>query len=241
MTTRLSDMPPALEHSGQPPLPPLPPAAPSTAPAIAGIPVPVSAMTREGVQALKARRTELSNQLTSATGRRDDAVQDLRRSPPGPARAGIEGRIAVLDGRIMQLETDIAANGQLLAAAPGALLTSETSAPNREFGPFGAGQLTAISIVSIVLVWSPLAFAAARVMLRRWAHPAAAPQVIESAARLERMEQAVEAVAIEIERISEGQRFVTQLMAKREQAPALGVGQAPAEPIRVGDAQTVAR
>jgi hypothetical protein len=34
------------------------------------------------------------------------------------------------------------------------------------------------------------------------------------------MEQAVDAIAVEVERISEGQRFVTSLMAKRE-SPAL--------------------
>ncbi|MCY7380267.1 MAG: hypothetical protein LH467_13135 [Gemmatimonadaceae bacterium] len=36
--------------------------------------------------------------------------------------------------------------------------------------------------------------------------------------RLARVEQAVEAVAIEIERISEGQRFVTRLMNERAQS-----------------------
>jgi hypothetical protein len=33
--------------------------------------------------------------------------------------------------------------------------------------------------------------------------------------RLERIEQAVDTIAIEVERISEGQRFVTRLMAER--------------------------
>lgn len=33
--------------------------------------------------------------------------------------------------------------------------------------------------------------------------------------RLERVEQAVESIAIEIERISEGQRYVTKLLAER--------------------------
>jgi hypothetical protein len=33
--------------------------------------------------------------------------------------------------------------------------------------------------------------------------------------RLARMEQAVEAIAIEIERVSEGQRFVTKLLSER--------------------------
>jgi hypothetical protein len=34
-------------------------------------------------------------------------------------------------------------------------------------------------------------------------------------ARLERMEHAVDAIALEIERISEGQRFTTKLLAER--------------------------
>jgi hypothetical protein len=39
--------------------------------------------------------------------------------------------------------------------------------------------------------------------------------------RLARMETAIEAMAIEVERISEGQRFVTRLLAEREQAKSL--------------------
>jgi hypothetical protein len=34
-------------------------------------------------------------------------------------------------------------------------------------------------------------------------------------ARLERVEQAVESIAIEMERVSEGQRFVTKLLVER--------------------------
>jgi hypothetical protein len=36
--------------------------------------------------------------------------------------------------------------------------------------------------------------------------------------RLERIEQAVETIAVEIERMGEGQRFVTKLLAAREPA-----------------------
>ena len=43
--------------------------------------------------------------------------------------------------------------------------------------------------------------------------------------RLERIERAVEAVAVEVERISEGQRFVTQVMSDRNnKLPSLGAG-----------------
>jgi hypothetical protein len=41
----------------------------------------------------------------------------------------------------------------------------------------------------------------------------------DSAKRLERMEHAIEAMAVEVERISEGQRFVTKLLAEREREP----------------------
>jgi len=49
--------------------------------------------------------------------------------------------------------------------------------------------------------------------------------MLEATRRMERMEQAIDAVAVEVERISEGQRFVTQLMAK-SQPERLGVPKA---------------
>ena len=49
--------------------------------------------------------------------------------------------------------------------------------------------------------------------------------------RMTRLEQAVESIALEVERISEGQRFTTKLLAERAQAePMRSVS--PAEPIR---------
>ena len=40
----------------------------------------------------------------------------------------------------------------------------------------------------------------------------------ESSERLERMERGIDAIAIEVERISEGQRFVTNLVASQPEA-----------------------
>ena len=45
----------------------------------------------------------------------------------------------------------------------------------------------------------------------------------EVSARLERMEQSIDAIAVEIERISEGQRFTTKLLAEVRDTPMLGV------------------
>ncbi|HJU88419.1 MAG TPA: hypothetical protein VJ672_03460 [Gemmatimonadaceae bacterium] len=55
-------------------------------------------------------------------------------------------------------------------------------------------------------------------LARGWARkqdkaiPRTPPDVI---ARLERMEQAIDSIAIEVERISEGQRFTTKLLSER--------------------------
>lgn len=49
---------------------------------------------------------------------------------------------------------------------------------------------------------------------------------IEMNARLERMEQAIEAMAVELERVGEGQRFITRVLAERPSSAALGTGAA---------------
>jgi hypothetical protein len=55
-----------------------------------------------------------------------------------------------------------------------------------------------------------------RALVRRWERePLQATVPPDVAARLERIEQAVDAVAIEVERISEGQRFTTKLLSDR--------------------------
>lgn len=205
----------------QPPSVPTPPPPPGSLPVgvqsgVTEIPLGLKPLSSADVDALKAKRNELSRQLTSVQSRRDEVSTELRRTT-GAGAKGLEQRLAVMDERIVQLERDIAANGRELARAPGELVNEEATAVR--YGPFSSGQLTAISIVSIVMVWGPLAWAAARMMLKRANQPKPSAQLLEGTARLERIEQAVDAMSIEIERISEGQRFVTQLMASR--APAL--------------------
>ena len=65
----------------------------------------------------------------------------------------------------------------------------------------------------------PLARAWARRIENRGAAPTSLPADVT--ARLERIERAVESVALEVERISEGQRFVTKVLADRGDTPRL--------------------
>ena len=56
-----------------------------------------------------------------------------------------------------------------------------------------------------------------RVMTKRIERQATAPVPIPAdvVARLERIEQSIDAVALEVERIAEGQRFTTKLLSER--------------------------
>src|SRR4051812_6973485 len=55
-----------------------------------------------------------------------------------------------------------------------------------------------------------------RGLTKRWDRPSLNETPPDVTARLERIEQAVEAVAIEVERIAEAQRFSAKLMAQKE-------------------------
>lgn len=78
-------------------------------------------------------------------------------------------------------------------------------------GPDVAVPLGAFATAIICAIGIPLARAYSRRMDADSKNPRIPSEV---AARLERMEQTLEAVAIEVERITEGQRFTTKLLSE---------------------------
>ena len=55
-----------------------------------------------------------------------------------------------------------------------------------------------------------------RGIVRRWDRKSVEPSMpTDTAARLDRIEQAIDAMSIQVERIAEGQRFVTRIMSDR--------------------------
>lgn len=226
------------EQLPTPPTPPTPPTIVTGGPGGDLIQIPARPLTAREVQALRQRGSELSRQLNSANNRRDQLAGQLE-DADGLNKQGIEQRIAQLDQRIMGIESDIAQNGRLLASAPASAL-ADASSGVRIVGPFGLnpGQMTGITIVGTIFIGFPLAIAMARNIWRRGRGAVAPAPNPESAQRMERLEQAVDAIAIEIERISEGQRFVTRILTEGS-APALGVGQKAAEPVRLPDRESV--
>ncbi|MEP7001578.1 MAG: hypothetical protein ABI969_13920, partial [bacterium] len=73
-----------------------------------------------------------------------------------------------------------------------------------------------VEIVFGLLVLIPIVLAATRSLWRRGASTPA-PHTFEGGARFDRLEQAVESIAIEVERISEAQRFAAKLLAERHE------------------------
>jgi hypothetical protein len=80
--------------------------------------------------------------------------------------------------------------------------------------------LGAFTMVIVVSIGMPLARAYAR-RVEQGSRRVELPP--ETTARFERMEQAIDAIAVEVERISEAQRFTTKLLVERG-GTALGAG-----------------
>ena len=79
--------------------------------------------------------------------------------------------------------------------------------------------------VAATIIGTPIARALGR-RIERVANGAGNQLPSDVGARLERMEQAIDAIAVEVERIAEGQRFTSKLLAGRSDAD-------PASPPRV--------
>jgi hypothetical protein len=111
-------------------------------------------------------------------------------------------------------------------------MIASTAAPPI-FAGLGQSQVMTLSVLSILFIFFPLAVGVARTAWKRSSRPGPPPAVFtETAERLERLEASVDAIAVEIERISEGQRFVTKLLSESQPAPMLGAGQRTPETVR---------
>lgn len=171
--------------------------------------------TAAQVADLRAQRDELSNQLSIVTDRRNTLSAELPGTPNDAARRGIEGRITLLDNRIVQLETDIATTGQQLSSAPAWLLATRENQSSGPGDDWSEGLAAGVSMMALLV---GVIYVFRRFRGRRGRkNETPIPVAGESAERLERLERGMESIAIEIERISEGQRFVTKLMSEQKE------------------------
>lgn len=201
---------------------PTPPAAP-TAPAIAGG-VQLRSDPSGVLQAYREQRGELRDQLERLENQRDNLTEQLQSAPDGAAKAGLQARIASIDARIATVDKALAdadASVARAAAVPGAVIPPPPE-PVRNGPP---EEFFILLMVMVFFIGMPIAIAYAR---RIWKKGVTTVSAIpdEIYERFNRIDQAIDSVAVEVERIGEGQRFVTRMVNDR----ALGAG--PAEPVK---------
>ena len=169
--------------------------------------------TGEEVHELQMQRRELSEQLTGVSSRRSTLAEEIRQTSDPALRTGLEERLRLLDQRILQLETDLATTGRQISSAP-ADLTAAGGMLHQSGGGGHFEEGMMIGGFSVLLFMSAVFFFARRRWKRR---DTALPSGLGvEAQRLERLENGMEAIAIEIERVSEGQRFVTRLLSESQ-------------------------
>lgn len=169
-------------------------------------------------QAFREQRRELSRQLESLEDQRQSLASELTTTGSTDAsRKGIEQRITAMDERIIALDKQIAeADAQVAraAAVPGAAV--DPPEPPRNGPPEEVYMLGGMFIVFVML---PISIAYARRIWRRSAKVITTfPKELSD--RLLHVEQSVEATALEVERIGEGQRFLTKLFTEGAQSQA---------------------
>lgn len=207
--------------------------APPSPPVVVQVPQPPVIRTGSPgaiYEAYRNQRRELANQLERLEDQRDNISRELRNvpGPMGADRAGLEQRLGTVDQRVASLEQQIAdADAQVAraAAVPGAVVQPPPRPPD-----FPPEEFWVLSGVFMFIVVLPLTIAYARRIWRRGAAAVASiPQEIYD--RFSRLDQSVDAIAIEVERIGEGQRFLTRMQADQQRA--LGAG--PAERVEIAD------
>lgn len=193
------------------PVPPVPPRP--------GLPQAANApQTRGELEALVASRSELRDQLTAATQRRIELLTQ-QQVAGDVGRAEIGARIASLDQRSARLEQQIQGYDEAIAAgiARGLATTPRVDVPrvnvtvppmfprSYAIAPILIANGATLALMAI-LFWA---------VVRRRLRGIGSPAIPDQSRRLDQLQQAVDTMAVEVERISEGQRYVTKVLAER--------------------------
>jgi hypothetical protein len=193
-------------------------------PVIAGTTQPISARINDlrlKANDLKLRISDLEVRKNQLGDQRRRQGADVDPSPLDKQTADAEHQLA--EARI-QLEATQQQIGDLEVERDmsRAFTLHPPPAPADPF--LGAEQIMTISMGGMVLVL-PLVLVLAR---RLWVRSPRREVIdFENSPRLQRIEQAVESIAVEVERIGEAQRFTTRLLADRQQEAAARIGAVP--------------
>lgn len=177
------------------------------------VPSPSGPFTaREMYDAAQVHRRVIRDQLNRTENSRDELARELRQPTVGGAdRTGLEEQLKAVDARILQLREELAQAEQReaqAAAVPGSTARSPLEVNQNRFE-----TVLAVSTFVTIALALPLVIAYARRIWKKTNITMTMTPELER--RMDTIERAVESTAVEVERIGEGQRFVTQLLASR--------------------------
>jgi len=209
---------------------------------------------RSQLHILEMRRDELKNQLESNTERRALLQAQLNQAQ-GTSRAQLEQRIRQLDSRTAAIEdqlnaVDDAANKALsgggadiaipaMPAIPAIPAIPPIPAMPANFPGFAVGRSTSADarlrgmmggVMAIELIGFTLLFFTMWRWLRRSRSGGSLKLASEDAARIDALQRAVDVIAVEVERISESQRYVAKVLNEKS----LGAGAAQEVSVSAG-------
>ncbi|MCC6930842.1 MAG: hypothetical protein IT359_17765 [Gemmatimonadaceae bacterium] len=184
-----------------------------------GAPAPAAPVVASP-QASQAMIDAITAQMTAERVAIDKLTQQLVPGLSDAKENAITEQLQAAQQRLssLQVQLDMARGGPPATIAG---TTAPPPPPDVEVIPREAVAMTAMffTTVAVVAIGVPLARAFARWLDRRGARPSPAIPA-DLAQRLDRLEQGVDAIAIEVERVSEGQRFTNKLMSEMRALPA---------------------
>lgn len=200
------------------------------APAVAlpqGAPAPeatVAGTPQQVYRAFRAQRSVLGDQMDELQSMRRDLVSQLSQQNQSPAtKASLEKRIASVDDRIADVDKQIATSDRAVAqaaAVPGATVPT----PSPRLDNPDPDMVAGLSFALLFAIVIPITIAYSRRIWRRSAKTEVQLPT-EMTERMASLERGVEAIALEVERIGEGQRFLTQAMVDRGEVRAMRAGE----------------
>jgi hypothetical protein len=190
-------------------------------------------------EAARAKREVLGDYMARLLRRRNETAERLANPEITPAeKSALQDYLRDLNARVIEMEKLIQAADVEVAAAAG--VPGSTVPEPRDVRRDGPPE--EMLVVGTVFAGISLVILAIALARRLWRGATTVVSQIPAAleARFTRFEQSLDAMAIEIERVSEGQRFLTKIFAEQDPR-AIGAG--PAQPIetKAGVAEPVRR
>lgn len=163
--------------------------------------------TKQAIELIQAQIAGVKKEISDLTGQLTPGTSDARENAVNNQLNSANERLQSL-----QQQLDNAVAGQPLTEAPRVASQDPNDIPNGV-----QNLLSSLMVTGVILAFGiPII----RLIVRRLDRKGQATAPPDIAPRLDRLEQAMDAVAIEVERISEGQRYTNKILSDVRALPA---------------------